>query len=78
MTVKDLSGSGVKIKLNVEKDFKIGDIISVEFRLNDKQRSPIKKNAVIKKISDLYLGLEFNSLSSSDPSDKAIGFYMFD
>ena len=78
LTVKDLSSSGVKIKLNVKKDFKIGDILSVEFRLNDKQRSSIKKDAVIKKILDLYLGLAFNSVSSSDPSDKAIGFYMFD
>ena len=78
MTVKDLSNSGVKIKLNVKKDFKIGDILSVEFSLNDKQRSLIKKDAVIKIISNSYLGLEFNSIDSSDPSDKAIGFYMFD
>jgi len=78
ITVKDLSVSGVKIKLNVAKDFKVGDILSVEFRLNDKQRSSIKKEAVIRKISNPYLGLEFNSVDSSDPSDKAIGFYMFD
>jgi c-di-GMP-binding flagellar brake protein YcgR len=78
ITVKDLSSSGVKIKLNVKKDFKIGDILSVEFNLNDKQRSSIKKEAVIRKISNPYLGLEFNSVDSSDPSDKAIGFYMFD
>ena len=78
ITVKDLSRSGVKVRLNVEKGFKIGDILLVEFQLDDKQRSLIKKNAVIKKISDSYLGLEFNSIDSSDPSDKAIGFYMFD
>jgi len=77
ITVKDLSRSGIKIKLNVEKDFKIGDILLVEFQLNDKQRSLIKKNAVIKKISDSDLGLEFKSIDSYDPSDKAIGFYMF-
>ena len=78
ITVKNLSRSGVKVRLNVEKGFKIGDILLVEFQLDDKQRSLIKKNAVIKKISDSYLGLEFNSIDSSDPSDKAIGFYMFD
>ncbi len=78
MTVKDLSRAGVKIKLNIEKDFKMGDILSVEFRLNDNQRSLIKKDGVIRKICNLYLGLEFNSLDSSDPSDKAIGFYMFE
>jgi len=77
MTVKDLSRAGVKIKLNVKKDFKVGDILSVEFSLDDKRRSLIKKEAVIKKISDLYLGVEFSSVDSSNPSDKAIGFYMF-
>ena len=77
ITVKDLSRSGIKIKLNVEKEFKIGDILSVEFQLDDKQRSHIKKDAVIKKISGPYVGLEFNSIDSSNPSDKAIGFYMF-
>ena len=77
ITVKDLSRSGIKIKINVEKDFKIGDILLVEFQLNDKQRSLIKKDAAIKKISNSYLGLEFNSIDSSDPSDKAIGFFMF-
>ncbi len=77
MTEKDLSRSGVKIKLNVERDFKIGDILSLEFSLNDKHRSLIKKDAVIRKISNSYLGLEFNSVDSSDPSDKALGFYLF-
>jgi len=76
ITVKDLSRSGLKIKLNVEKEFKPGDILFVEFQLDDKQRSLIKKDAVIKKISGSYLGLEFKSIDSSDPSDKAIGFYM--
>jgi hypothetical protein len=77
MTVKNLSRSGVKIKLNVERNFKIGDILSLEFSLNDKHRSFIKKDAVIRKISNSYLGLEFNSVDSSDPSDKALGFYLF-
>ncbi|MCP4370824.1 MAG: PilZ domain-containing protein [Deltaproteobacteria bacterium] len=77
ITVKDLSRSGVKIKLNVEKEFKIGDILTVEFQLDDNNRSSIKKEAVIRKISNPYLGLEFNSVDSSNPSDKAIGFYLF-
>ena len=77
ITVKDLSRSGVKIKLNVKKELKIGDILLVEFQLDDNQRSRIKKDAVIKKIFDSDIGLEFKSIDSSDPSDKAIGFYMF-
>jgi hypothetical protein len=78
ITVKDLSRSGIKIKLNAEKEFKPGDILFVEFQLDDQQRSLIKKDAIIKKINGSYLGLEFKSIDSSNPSDKAIGFYMFE
>lgn len=78
MTVKDLSLSGIKIKLNVKKDFKIGNNLSVEFRLDDQNRSFVKKDAVIRTIYDQNLGVEFTSIDSSNPSDAAIGFYMFD
>jgi len=78
MAVKDLSRSGMKIKLNVKKDFKIGDNLSVEFRLDDQNRSFVKKDAIIRTISDQNLGVEFSSINTSDPGDAALGFYLFD
>jgi hypothetical protein len=45
--------------------------------LDDNRRSLIKKETIVRTISDLHIGLEFSSMNSSDPGDKALGFYLF-
>ena len=77
LTVKDLSRSGLKIKVSEKPDFDVGDKVLVEFHLDDNRRSLIKKEAIVRTISDLHIGLEFSSMNSSDPGDKALGFYLF-
>ena len=77
MVVTDVSRTGLKIKINTKRDFFIGDKLMVEFHLDDKNRSLIKKECIIKKDFGLEFGIEFISVHPSDPSDRAIGFYMF-
>ncbi len=77
MTVLDMSRTGLKIRLNVKRDLKVGDTLSLEFRLDDSQRTLIQKEVVIKKIFGLEVGVEFTSIHPSNPSDRALGFYMF-
>jgi hypothetical protein len=77
MTVKDLSRSGLRIKIAAQPNFDIGDKLMVEFHLDDNIRSLIRKEAIVRKISELNIGLEFSSMDSSDPGDKALGFYLF-
>jgi hypothetical protein len=77
MTVIDMSRAGLKIRLNVERKLEVGDRLALEFRLDDSQRTLIQKEVVIKKIFGLELGVEFTSIHPSNPSDRALGFYMF-
>jgi len=77
MVVTDVSRTGLRIKLNSKTEFFLGDKIIVEFHLDDKNRSLIKKECIIKKDFGLEFGIEFISVHPSDPSDRAIGFYMF-
>jgi len=77
MKVVDLSRIGLKIKLNEIPNFMAGDILLIEFHLDDAKRSLIKKKVEIKKIFGQELGLAFTSVHPSNPSDKALGFYMF-
>jgi len=77
MVVTDVSRTGLRIKLNSKKDFFIDDKLIVEFHLDDKNRSLIKKECIVKKIFGLEFGIEFTSVHPSDPSGRAIGFYMF-
>lgn len=76
MTVVDLSRTGLKIKTNDEGRFNEGDLLKIEFRLDDPNRSLIQKEVVIRKIFGREYGAEFTSIHPSDPSDKALGFYM--
>jgi hypothetical protein len=76
--VKDISRNGFKFKVKVDPKFSVGDNISLKFQLDNKQKTLIKKEVVIKNIfKDKTISSEFCSVSPSDPNDKAIGFYLF-
>ena len=77
MVVKDISRSGLRCKLNSRINLKVGDTILVEFHLDDRQRSHIKKEAVVRIITNNEIGVEFSSMDPSDISDKRLGFYLF-
>ncbi len=76
IVVTDLSRTGLKIKLYENPNLVTGDILILEFRLDDIKRTFIEKKVVIKKIFNLEFGVEFTSTHLSNPSDKALGFYM--
>ncbi len=79
--IRNLSRSGLKIDLLEDSDLEIGDKLFVEFRLDNKQRTLIQREVVIRKMSGLSLGTEFTSRDPGNPIDKAydlaIGFYTF-
>jgi hypothetical protein len=59
ITIKDISRTGMKIMSSIKNGFSIGDRISVEFNLDDRDRSFIKRDVIIKKIDGSYIGAEF-------------------
>ena len=74
MNVKNISFSGIRIKLKMMPRFKVGDILSVEFRLDDTNRSQIKKKVLVKNLKGLNVGLAFTSPQNHD---NVLGFYLF-
>jgi hypothetical protein len=77
MNVKDISRTGLKLKLNLKRDYQVGDKMMVEFHLDDMQRTLIKKEVIIRKVYENTYGTEFTSVDPSNAYDKALGFYMF-
>ncbi len=81
LRIRDLSRSGLKIDLVAEDPLEIGDKLFVEFRLDNKQRTLIQREVVIRKMFGMSLGTEFTSRDPNNPIDKAydlaIGFYTF-
>lgn len=76
MVVKDISRSGLKLRVPMTQHLKCGHILEVEFRLDDAKKSLIQKEVVIRKIDASDLGTQFVSITPGDPSDKALGFYL--
>ncbi len=73
MTVLDISSNGLKIKLNAPRDFRVGDMLDVEFNLDDKRRTLIRKKVIIRNINQKMVGTAFSPHEAEDP---ALGFYL--
>ena len=59
MKVQNVSLTGMSIKVNEKKDLKKGQKLIVEFILDDKLRSEIKREIIILKINGLFINCEF-------------------
>jgi hypothetical protein len=59
MRVCDVSLTGVRMNVNDKKDLKVGQKLVLEFILDDKLRSEIKRNVIIRKIENMFINCEF-------------------
>ncbi|MBF0199933.1 MAG: PilZ domain-containing protein [Desulfamplus sp.] len=78
IVVKNISRSGIRIDYFIvnKKDMSIvekGDVVTVEFRLDDRRANLVKKKCVVRLKMDGWLGLEF----LDNAYEKEIGFYMW-
>lgn len=74
MTVTDISRHGVCMKFNSFPVVAIGDIIGINFHLDDKNRSLVDREVMVQNIRAPYIGAKFQHSSSMD---NVIGFYLF-
>lgn len=77
MTVLDISKGGLKFKMSSAPLFQKGDILEVEFNLDNKNRTLIKKQVFVRNVKDSIVNVEYCSFDTSDAGDKAIGFYLY-
>ncbi len=77
MTVLDISKGGLRFKMNSTPIFEKGDILEVEFSLDNSSRTPIKKQVFIRNIRNNTVNVEFCSFDTNDSADKALGFYLY-
>jgi hypothetical protein len=76
VSVTEISRGGLRLKFMVLPKFETGARFYVEFHLDDKQQTLIRKEVAARMITDRFIGAEFCSIDASDPSDKALGFYL--
>lgn len=73
MMVKDLSTTGMKLVIAASGILSAGDLLKVEFNLDDPARSLVVKKLIIRNINGSEVGTEF---APTETLDKALGFYL--
>jgi len=73
MTIMDISAGGVKLKLDVDRNLKTGNLLELEFKLDDSKQTLMRKTVIIRNASSPYYGAAFNDSAAIDP---VMGFYL--
>jgi hypothetical protein len=71
--VRNISLSGIGFTTLTKHNLKQGDNVRLKFTLDDKRRSEIEKNGVVRVVNDKSIGCQF---TGSDQQDDALGFYL--
>lgn len=73
MQVVDVSAWGLKMKLKKKEAFRVNDQLSVEFHLDDKEKTMIQEQATIRNIDDRTIGGAF---FDQRKGNRHLGFYL--
>jgi hypothetical protein len=76
LTILDISKGGLKFKMLTEPHFEKGEIIEVEFTLDNLNKTLIKKQVFVRNIKDNFVNVEYCSFDLNIPEDKAINLYV--
>lgn len=77
MIILDISKGGLRFRMTTLPLFKKGDLLEIEFNLDNKTNTFIRKQVSVRNIKDKIVNVEFCSFNSSENGDKAIGFYLY-
>lgn len=76
MAVLDLSRTGLRIRPIESRSLRVVDTLVVEFHLDGRQHSLIRKESIVRRIDGFDLGTEFIRPEITDARTRAIGFYL--
>ncbi len=71
--IRDISQSGIQFSVNSMPEFDVGDKLTIEFTLDDDERSQIRKTGIVQWIRSNSVGLDFQT---TDHYGK-LGRYLF-
>jgi hypothetical protein len=74
MVIKNLSMRGCGFEILEISTLVPGEEIKIEFVLDERSRSVIKKKAIVREVRGLYIGCQFTDLPGAYDAD--LGFYL--
>ena len=70
--ILDVSITGLQFSVNDSPEFKVGDTVIVNFKLDDRERTEIQEKAIVLRIGSRTVGLKFDSTGLI----KSLGLYL--
>lgn len=74
MAVYDLSLGGMRFQPIGKAAFEPGDVLTVDFQLDDAQKSTVRASVIVRSIGERDVGVEFAMLD--EHTRKLLGFYL--
>ncbi len=71
--IRNISTGGIGFTVSGIHQLKKGQLIGVEFQLNDKKQTALRKKAVVVSVNTNQIGCQF---SASEETGKALGFFL--
>jgi len=73
ITVKDISLGGIGFETQGQHNISKGQVLVLNFELDDKKKTPLKKEVVVQSVNNDFIGCRF---SDNQLFEKALGFYL--
>jgi hypothetical protein len=74
VAIYDLSQGGLRFEPAAKATFREGEVLTIEFRLDDNQKSTIRTRVVVRSVGERDIGAEF--VAMDDHTRKILGFYL--
>jgi len=74
ISVENISRTGIGFMLKYPIHIELGEILEIKIMLDNKKRTTITKQIIVKQISNNYIGAEFTT--PVDERHKDLGFYL--
>jgi len=71
--IRNISQSGIQFSVSSMPEFEVGDKLTIEFTLDDEDRSQVREAGIVRRIRSNIVGLDFNT---TDHYGK-LGRYLF-
>ena len=71
--INDLSRDGLSFTVSGSNRLEVGHVVLLQFDLDDREKTSLRKQAVVRSVNDKVVGCEF---IQDRPLEKALAFYL--
>jgi hypothetical protein len=76
MMVEDLSRTGLGFRTKLPHNIRAADMLRVRFILDDAKHSEVNKSAIVKRVTNYFVGAEFVDFDTFNETNRTLGFYL--